>query len=62
MTHLRISFFILFISLSLSIQSQNLPIIAITKITSSVDSSSWLDYKNSKSQNFETMLETARKN
>tara|TARA_B000000475_G_scaffold203814_1_gene166060 strand:+ start:220 stop:1131 length:912 start_codon:yes stop_codon:yes gene_type:complete len=58
MTHLRISFFILFISLSLSIQSQNLPIIAITKITSSVDSSSWLDYKNSKSQNFETMLET----
>ena len=43
---------------SISISAQELPIIAITEIESSVDSSSWLDYKNSKSQNFQTMLET----
>ena len=43
---------------SISISAQELPVIAITEIESSVDSSSWLDYKNSKSQNFQTMLET----
>lgn len=44
--------------LSINVYSQDLPVIAITEIESSVDSSSWLDYKNSKSQNFQTMLET----
>lgn len=44
--------------LSINVHSQDLPVIAITEIESSVDSSSWLDYKNSKSQNFQTMLET----
>ena len=44
--------------LSINLYSQDLPVIAITEIESSVDSSSWLDYKNSKSQNFQTMLET----
>lgn len=43
---------------NLQIFSQELPVIAITEIKSSVDSQSWLDYKNSKSQNFQTMLET----
>jgi len=44
--------------LSINVHAQDLPVIAITEIESSVDSSSWLDYKNSKSQNFQTMLET----
>lgn len=52
---ISINFLFLF---SIGISSQELPIIAITEIESSVDSSSWLDYKNSKSQNFQTMLET----
>lgn len=43
---------------SFNVYSQNLPIIAITEIKSSVDSSYWRDYKNSKSVNFQTMLET----
>ena len=43
---------------SLEGTAQDLPVIAITEIESSVDSSSWLDYKNSKSLNFQTMLET----
>ena len=38
--------------------SQNLPIIAVTEIQSSVDSKYWRDYKNSKSNNFQNMLET----
>ena len=38
--------------------SQNLPIIAITEIKSSIDSEYWRDYKNSKSTNFQNMLET----
>ena len=37
---------------------QNLPIIAITEIQASVDSRSWMDYKNSKAANFQNMLET----
>ena len=43
---------------SFNVYSQNFPIIAITEIKSSVDSSYWRDYKNSKSVNFQTMLET----
>ena len=58
MKYLRNIIFTLCTSLTIVVQSQNIPIIAITEITSSVDSSSWFDYKNSKSQNFETMLET----
>lgn len=58
MKYIRNIIIILSTSLTIVLQSQNIPIIAITEITSSVDSSSWLDYKNSKSQNFETMLET----
>tara|TARA_B100000965_G_scaffold380833_1_gene377744 strand:- start:1779 stop:2711 length:933 start_codon:yes stop_codon:yes gene_type:complete len=46
------------ITIPFNINSQDLPIIAITEIKSSIDSDSWLDYKNSKSQNFQTMLET----
>tara|TARA_B100001029_G_scaffold53392_1_gene42855 strand:+ start:27 stop:932 length:906 start_codon:yes stop_codon:yes gene_type:complete len=38
--------------------AQNLPIIAVTEIQSSVDSKYWRDYKNSKSTNFQNMLET----
>ncbi len=38
--------------------SQDLPIIAVTEIKSSVDSNSYYDYKNTKSENFQTMLET----
>ncbi len=45
-------------SFSFQINAQDLPIIAITEIESSIDSPSWRDYKNSKSQNFQTMLET----
>ena len=52
---IALNFFFLF---SLESTAQDLPVIAITEIESSVDSSSWLDYKNSKSQNFQTMLET----
>ena len=37
---------------------QDLPIIAVTDITASVDSSRYLDFKNSKASNFQTMLET----
>tara|TARA_B100000768_G_C11265125_1_gene370676 strand:+ start:183 stop:1100 length:918 start_codon:yes stop_codon:yes gene_type:complete len=44
--------------LTVSASSNNLPIIAITEIQSSVDSSYWRDFKNSKSVNFQTMLET----
>ena len=50
------AFVILFISLN--INSQELPVIAITEIQSSVDSRYWQDYKNSKAVNFQTMLET----
>lgn len=50
------AFAILFISLN--INSQELPVIAITEIQSSVDSRYWQDYKNSKAVNFQTMLET----
>ncbi len=42
----------------LSIKAQELPVIAITEIKSSVDSRYWQDYKNSKALNFQTMLET----
>tara|TARA_B100000959_G_scaffold257690_1_gene291987 strand:+ start:264 stop:1184 length:921 start_codon:yes stop_codon:yes gene_type:complete len=38
--------------------SQNLPIIAITEIKSTVDSPRWNDYRNAKAGNFQTMLET----
>ena len=38
--------------------SQDLPIIAVTEIKSSVDSNSYYDYKNTKSENFQNMLET----
>lgn len=41
-----------------SIKAQELPVIAITEIKSSVDSRYWQDYKNSKALNFQTMLET----
>ena len=44
--------------ISLNINSQELPVIAITEIQSSVDSRYWQDYKNSKAVNFQTMLET----
>ena len=44
--------------LAVSASSNKLPIIAITEIQSSVDSSYWRDFKNSKSVNFQTMLET----
>ena len=50
------AFVVLFISLN--INSQELPVIAITEIQSSVDSRYWQDYKNSKAVNFQTMLET----
>lgn len=43
---------------SIIINANNLPIIAITEIQSSVDSNYWRDFKNSKSSNFQTMLET----
>lgn len=43
---------------SLNISANNIPIIAITEIQSSVDSNYWRDFKNSKSSNFQTMLET----
>lgn len=43
---------------SFSIKAQDLPVIAITEIKSSVDSRYWQDYKNSKALNFQTMLET----
>ena len=41
-----------------NIIAQDLPIIAVTKIKSSVDSGRYYDYKNSKSENFQNMLET----
>lgn len=50
------AFVVLFISSN--INSQELPVIAITEIQSSVDSRYWQDYKNSKAVNFQTMLET----
>ena len=50
------AFVVLFIPLN--INSQELPVIAITEIQSSVDSRYWQDYKNSKAVNFQTMLET----
>ena len=50
------AFVVLFISLN--INTQELPVIAITEIQSSVDSRYWQDYKNSKAVNFQTMLET----
>ncbi len=49
------SFLLLF---SLNLFSADLPVIAITEIKSSVDSSYYRDYKNSKALNFQTMLET----
>lgn len=56
----QIKSLILFLILghSLNINANNLPIIAITEIQSSVDSNYWRDFKNSKSSNFQTMLET----
>ena len=59
-THIlsKIIYINLFFACTFNLYSQDLPVIAITEIESSVDSSSWLDYKNSKSQNFQTMLET----
>jgi len=41
-----------------SISADNLPVIAITEIKAPVDSNYWRDFKNSKSANFQTMLET----
>ena len=41
-----------------AICAQNLPIIAVTEIQSSVDSGRYYDYKNSKATNFQNMLET----
>ena len=41
-----------------SFAAPDLPIIAVTEIQASVDSRSWLDYKNSKAANFQNMLET----
>ena len=38
--------------------SADLPIIAVTEITSGVDANSWREYKNSKAENFQSMLET----
>jgi curli biogenesis system outer membrane secretion channel CsgG len=56
----QIKSLILFLILghSIIINANNLPIIAITEIQSSVDSNYWRDFKNSKSSNFQTMLET----
>ena len=56
----QIKFLILFLIIghSIIINANNLPIIAITEIQSSVDSNYWRDFKNSKSSNFQTMLET----
>ncbi len=50
--------FIVIAFVSFSIKAQDLPVIAITEIKSSVDSRYWQDYKNSKALNFQTMLET----
>lgn len=54
---IRLQYFLIAF-LSFSIKAQDLPIIAITEIKSSVDSRYWQDYKNSKALNFQTMLET----
>lgn len=42
----------------MSFAAPDLPIIAVTEIQASVDSSRWADYKNSKAANFQNMLET----
>lgn len=49
---------VLFLVIAINITANNLPIIAITEIKSSIDSNYWRDFKNSKSENFQTMLET----
>jgi curli biogenesis system outer membrane secretion channel CsgG len=38
--------------------AQDLPVVAVTEIKSSVDSGRYYDYKNTKSENFQNMLET----
>lgn len=43
---------------ALADEEGDLPHIAVTEIVSTVDSREWQDYKNTKSSNFQTMLET----
>ena len=54
----KIFIFFSFLLSSFLIVSADLPIIGITEITSGVDEKSYYEYKNSKSANFQVMLET----
>jgi|TARA_B110000438_G_C15807562_1_gene648147 curli biogenesis system outer membrane secretion channel CsgG len=48
----------IFLFTSTFLVAQDLPVVAVTEIKSSVDSGRYYDYKNTKSENFQNMLET----
>ena len=54
----KLMIFSSFLLSSFLVFSADLPVIGITEITSGVDEKSYYEYKNSKSANFQVMLET----